>query len=118
MNSETSLDLLRRANSELERFFAGFSGARVEGTNQEVAALMQVERALRSIGALLNSGLQQTDNREMQQELASYRANLLRLRRELAVMQDSAASSRARLVTRQTHLHAAREWCDASRATQ
>ena len=118
MNSEISLSLLRCANSDLQDFFARFSGAPVLGTHEEVEALMQVERALRSVGALLDGALEDSADQQMQEELASYRDNLLRLRRELAVMQDSAASCRSRLFTRQRHLHAAQAWCAASRTTQ
>jgi len=118
MNRDTCLELLRRANAHLEHFFLRFSGAPVLGTNEEVDALLQVERTLHSVGALLKGGLQETKDRETQDELASYRANLLRLRRELAIMQDSAAGCRARLFARQKHLHAAQAWCAASRASQ
>lgn len=117
MNIENCLDLLRRANARLENFFARFSGAPVLGTDEEVEALLQVERAMRSIGTLLGKGLEESKDAETQQELARYRAHLLRLRRELAIMQDSAAGSRARLSARQKHLHAAQAWCAASCAT-
>ena len=118
MNSEIRLDVLRRANSDLEHFFSHFSGVPVSGTHEEVEALMQVERALRSVGALLDRGLEEGANRETQEELASYRGNLLRLQRELAVMQNSAANCRSQLFTRQRHLRDAQAWWAASRTTQ
>jgi hypothetical protein len=118
MNTAGHLDFLRRANVHLENFFARFSGAPVLGTNEEVEALLRVERALHSVRALLDGGLKETSDHETQNELARYRANLLRLRRELAMMQDSAAGCQARLFVRQKHLHAAQAWCAASRATR
>jgi len=118
MNTTGHLDLLRRANVHLENFFARFSGAPVLGTNEEVEGLLRVERALHSVRAPLDGGLQESNDRETLDELARYRANLLRLRRELAIMQESAAGCQARLFVRQKHLHAARAWCAASRATR
>ena len=51
----------------------------------------------------------------IRQELARYRENLLRLRNELARMQESAVGCRIRLDGRLKHLHAAQAWCAASR---
>jgi hypothetical protein len=118
MNTGGRLDLLGRANMCLENFFARFSGAPVLGTNEEVEALLRVERALHSVRALLDAGAIDTTQPETLDQLARYRANLLRLRHELAIMQESAAGCRARLFVRQKHLHAAQAWCAASRATQ
>jgi len=117
MNPASHLDLLRRANAHLENFFARFSGAPVLGTDQEIEALLRVERALHSVRALLDGSPQEGTDRETLDELARYRTNLHRLRGELAIMQESAAGCRARLFVRQKHLHAAQAWCAASQAT-
>ncbi len=115
IRSNTALNVLDRANAGLEHFFARFSGAAVMGTSDEVESLLQVEQILRSVRAVLD---QARDNPDIQDELAKYRVNLLRLRKELAIMQDSATASRAKLFVRQKHLHAAQAWCDTSRVTQ
>jgi hypothetical protein len=67
---------------------------------------------------LLDGRLQKSEDHEVRAELARYRENLVRLRRELATMEESAMGSRARLYSRQKHLHAAQAWCAASRATR
>ena len=117
INSEIRLRALRRANSDLEDFFTRFSGIPVSGTHEEVEALRQVERALRSVGTLLDGGSKDIASLDTQEELASYRTILVRLRRELAVMQDSAVSCRSQLFTRQKHLRGAQAWWAASRET-
>ncbi|HUI83931.1 MAG TPA: hypothetical protein VL240_06895 [Candidatus Binatia bacterium] len=111
------LELLRGANARFERFFARFSGAPVLGTDEEVEALLQIERTLETVGDFLDGRLQQSQHSEVRQELGRYRANLLRLRQELAIMQSSAADSQTRLLARQKHLHAAKAWCAVSRVT-
>jgi len=111
------LQVLRRANERLSRFFARFSGAPVLGTEEEVEGLLQVEGALHSVSALLDGRLQDSRTAEMRDEVARYRANLIRLRNELGVMQDAASSCKSRLVTRNKHLLAAQAWCAASRST-
>jgi len=111
------LQLLRRANERLGRFFARFSGAPVLGTQEEVEALLLVQGTLQSVGALLDGRLQSSRTVEVRDELALYRANLVRLRNELGVMQNAANSCRARLLARNKHLQAAQAWCAASRAT-
>lgn len=111
----TDVDLVRRANARLGSFFQRFSGAAVLGTSEEVEALLQVERALESVKEKLDGTLQGSSDVAVRQELARYRDNLVRLRVELAGMQQSAESCRARLFLRQKHLHAAQAWCAASR---
>ncbi len=108
------LDALRRANAQLTNFFAHFSGVPVVGTKEEVAALLQVEHTLHSVGRLLKRGVQQSSDPAVREELASYGTNLVRLRRELAIMQNSATGSRVRLVAKQNHLHGAQAWCAAA----
>ena len=112
-----SLQLLRRANERFGRFFTRFSGAPVLGTDEEVEALLQVENTLQSIRGYLDGRLQGNQTVAVRDELARYRANLVRLRHELAVMQNAAMGCRARLSERNKHLHAAQAWCAASRST-
>jgi hypothetical protein len=112
------LDALRRANAQLTNFFACFSGAPVVGTREEVEALLQVEHTLRSVARLLKQGVQRSSDPAVREELASYGTHLLRLRRELAIMQNSATGCQARLSVRQNHLHSAHAWFAASRATR
>ncbi len=69
----------------------------------------------KSVGALLDGRLQAIEDHEVRQELACYRQNLVRLRDELARMQESAVGCRVRLDSRLKHLHAAQAWCAASR---
>jgi len=111
------VQLLRRANERLGRFFARFSGAPVLGTEEEVEALLQVEGTMQSVGALLDGRLQSGRTTEIRDELALYRANLVRLRNELGAMQTAANGCRARLMAHNKHLQAAQAWCAASRAT-
>ncbi|MGB8885621.1 MAG: hypothetical protein WCC87_02810 [Candidatus Korobacteraceae bacterium] len=117
VDTNASLELVQRANAHLERFLARFADAAILGTDEEVEATLQLERALQSVAVLLDQGLQKCQDHEVRQELARYRQNLLQLRRELARMQESAMGSRARLYSRQKHLHAAQAWCAASRVT-
>lgn len=112
-----SLQLLRRANDRFTRFFARFSGAPVLGTDEEVEALLQVEHTLQSVRGYLDGRLQGSQTVTVRDELARYRANLVRLHHELAVMQNAALGCRARLAERNKHLQAAQAWCAASRAT-
>src|SRR5580698_30933 len=112
-----SLELLRQANSRLTRFFDRFAGAPVLGTDEELQAMLEVERTLKSVAALLDGRLQSDPTVGVREELARYRVQLLRLRDELARMEQSAAGCRSRLSARHKHLHAAQAWCAASRAT-
>ena len=105
----------QRLLGELLRSFLRYT--RVLGTQQEVEALSQLERALHSVGNLLNQGVQESNDGKVREELSRYGTYLLRLRRELATMQDLAIDCRVRLSTRQKHLDAAQAWCDASQAT-
>jgi hypothetical protein len=117
MNEQVSMELLRRANERFGRFFARFSGAPVLGTDEEVKALLQIEDTLHSVGVFLDGRLQRSQSPPVRDELARYRANLVRLRHELASMQSAALSCRERLASRQKNLQAAKAWCAASRAT-
>jgi hypothetical protein len=117
LDDNAALELLRRANARFGQFFRRFSGAPVLGSEEEVSALRQMEQTLQSVGALLDGRLQESSDSTLRQELARYRENLIQLRGELAAMQQSADGCRARLHSRQKHLHAAKAWCAASRAT-
>lgn len=118
MDPAASLDLLRSANESFCRFFECFAGVAVSGTDEEVKAMLQVERTLRAVGKFLNGDLKAAQNDEMREEIGRYRENLLRLHQELSGMQSSAHRSRARLFTREEHLHAAQAWCAATRSTR
>jgi hypothetical protein len=115
-----SLDLLRSANETFGRFFEHFAGVPVRGTDEEVEAMLHVERILRAVGRFLNGDLkaaQAAQNDELREEIGRYRGNLLRLRQELSTMQSSAHRSWTRLLTREKHLRAAQAWCAATRST-
>ena len=114
----TGLELLRSANESFGRFFQHFAGIPVRGTAEEVEAMLEVERVLRSVGTLLNRGLRASQDTAMRDEIGRYRENLLRLHRELSAMENSAIRSRARLFTREEHLQAAQAWCAAARSTR
>jgi hypothetical protein len=115
---QNALDILRQANRSLSRFFDRF-GVPLPGTADEVEALLQLEETLHAVGVLLLDGrLRDAGNSELQTEIARYRQSLVALRRQLSLMQDSAMACRARLYSREEHLHAVRAWCSASRDTQ
>jgi hypothetical protein len=118
MDPAASLELLRSANESFRRFFDHFAGLPVRGTEEEVEAMLQVERTLRSVGRFLNGDLKVSQDQSIYEEIARYRENLLHLRRELSAMQMSAHHSRARLFIREEHLHAAQAWCEANRSTR
>jgi hypothetical protein len=111
----SGLNLLRDANERFRCFFARFVGLAVEGNEEELKAMLQIERTLQSVGALLGSGLPSSRNSELRRELGEYRQNLLLLRDELRRMEDSAVACRGRLFTREQHLQATRAWCAAAR---
>jgi hypothetical protein len=118
VREEGGLGLLRAANQHFSEFFLQFAGTPVTGSDREVDALRRLERVLRSVGELLNRGLQKSCDSEVHDALLQYRENLLRLRRELGMMQDSAMACRGRLFVRQRHLDAAQAWCAAARDTR
>ena len=117
INDHAALQGLRHANEYISQFFARFSGAPVLGAETEVEGMLRLASTLRSVGALLDGRLQSQQGEAVRDELARYRANLLRLQAELGAMQSAAAGSRDRLLMRQKHLNAAKAWCVASRAT-
>ncbi len=116
INEVSNLDLLRDANEGFRNFFARFGGLPVEGNEEEVQAMFQIERTLRSVGTLLESGIQLAKNSELHRQLAEYRENLLRFREELRRMEGSANACRSRLASREQHLQATRAWCATARS--
>lgn len=112
----SSLDHLRDANERFRNFFARFAGLPVEGNEEELKAMIQIERTLRSVGGLLDSGLPAVKSGELQRELAQYRENLLHLREELRRMENSATVCRGRLFTREQQLRATQAWCATARS--
>ena len=117
IGNHRDLETLRHANDYIGQFFARFSGVPVGGTEKEVEDMLRLANTLRSVGALLGEGLQTKQGEAIRDELARYRANLLRLQAELGNMQSAAARSRDSLLMRQKQLNAAKAWCVASRAT-
>ena len=117
MSEDAKLETLRRANACFTRFFHRFSAAPVLGGKEEVEALLQVEAILDSVGQLLDGRLQNAQDHSVREELANYQQNLVRLRRQLAGMQQSALACQAHLDSRQKHLHAVKAWCAVARDT-
>ncbi|MGB7555801.1 MAG: hypothetical protein WBM04_15620 [Candidatus Korobacteraceae bacterium] len=117
MKQNSHIELLRQANASLLHFLGRSTGVSEVDRIEEVEALLQLEEALRSVGVLLDGGVQNSSDRDIREELARYRGNLVSLRRELSVMQDAATACRARLHLRQQHMQAAKAWCIASRQT-
>jgi hypothetical protein len=97
VNRNRCLNLLRRANAHLERFFASCSHQITFDPDEELEVLLQVERILRSVGALLGKDLDQDNGLVTRKELARHQANLVRLRRELAGVRADAPGGLARL---------------------
>jgi hypothetical protein len=114
----STLDHLRDANEDFRNFFARFGGLPVEGNDEELKAMLQIERTLRSVGALLHGDVLTAKNVDLNRELREYRENLLRLRDELRRMESSATACRSRLFTREQHLRATRAWCATARSTR
>jgi hypothetical protein len=115
LEESAGVDLLRHANRSLREFLAR-NGEAVQGSDDDVQAMLEVERTLRAVGGELER-LQHTDCPDVRVELELYRDNLVRLRRQLAIMQSAATECHARLFVREKHLRAAHEWCAATRTT-
>jgi len=116
INDSASLELLRQANTCFSDFFSRFPGAPAAGPGEELHALLQLHEFLESVGALLDGRLQSSSNPDVREALGCYRENLLRLRSELARMQECAMVRRASLDSRREHLCGAKAWCSLSRA--
>lgn len=117
MKPEEMFEVLRLANGHLVEFFARYSGVSVCGSSDDVEAMLGVERVLRSVAPVLKGFHCKLISPELSAEIDRYRVNLLRLRQELAAMQESAADTRTRLADRHRHLQAAMAWTSATRAT-
>jgi hypothetical protein len=91
------LKLLRHANARLERFFARVSQQITLHPQEELDILLQVERTVRAVGALLSAGVAQNDELVLRKQLARYRANMVRLRHTLASMQAGNCECQGRL---------------------
>jgi hypothetical protein len=116
IDDSLNLKLLQRANVCFAAFFERFSGAPSAAPDDELRALLQLHEALESVGALLDGRLQSAISHEVCPALDCYRQNLVRLRSQLAIMQQNAIARRERLDCRQEHLRGAKAWCVASRA--
>ena len=116
VNDSTRLELLQRANACFSAFFENFCGASAAGPEEELRALLQLHEAMESVGSLLDGGLQAATARQIREALDCYRQNLIRLRSQLSLMEQSTMASRERLNLRREHLSGARAWCVASRA--
>jgi hypothetical protein len=117
MSGDSQVERLRLANTELAVCFARFSGGAALKRHEQIQILLRLENTLRCMGALLEHGLVDCKDPETQDELILYRANLLRLQRELNAPQARAITDPARLNARQRHLPGTALWCTASRTT-
>lgn len=115
MSDGASLELLWRANACFRRFFELLLLSPVTGSNEELGVLLQLHETVESVGALLDGRLQSAACRDVREALTCYRENLVRLRDELARMQESAMARRAGLDRQREHLSGAKAWCAAAR---
>ena len=115
MNNSAELELLHRANHHFARFFERVSSAAGLPPDEELRALLQLHRTLESVGMWFDGRLQTAISDELCHALDRYRQNLLRLRSQLAGMQQSAIANRERLDQRLQHLNGAKAWCAVSR---
>ena len=116
LTDSAPLELLWRANACFRLFFDQFADPRQSGSDAELRALRQLHELMQSVRSLLDGRLQSSTDREVREALGCYRENLIRLRRELASLQEAAMDRRASLDSRREHLQAAKAWCAASRA--
>ena len=86
INSAYVLDLLRRANSQIEHWCTGSLRAATPGTLEELRMLSQVEALLEEIAPLLRKGLQHVRDNELRAEVVAYKRNLIRLQYQLATI--------------------------------
>jgi hypothetical protein len=100
----------------LQRLLFALSRRAGSGPDEELQALPQLHELLQSVGVLLDGRLQSISNRDVREALGCYRDNLLRLRSELAHMQECAVVRRASLDSRREHLCGTQARCSVSRA--
>lgn len=86
INSADVLDLLRRANSEIEHWCRSSLRAATPGTLEELRTLSRVEALLEEIAPLLRKGLHRVGDNELRAEVAAYKRNLIRLNYQLATI--------------------------------
>ena len=86
INSAYVLDVLRRANSQIEHWCTGSLRAATPGTLEELRMLSQVEALLEEIAPLLRKGLQHVRDNELRAEVVAYKRNLIRLQYQLATI--------------------------------
>jgi hypothetical protein len=115
LEKPAEIDVLRDANQGLRAFLARSAGD-VQGSEDDVGAMLEVERILRAVGRELDR-LRCCDRDDVRVELELYRDNLVRLRQQLGFLQKSATECQARLFIREKHLRAAQQWCAASHST-
>jgi len=116
VNENAGLELLQRANVCLTGFFEQFFDTPSYGSDEELRALVQLHETLESVRAWLDGRLQNATNHDLREALRGYRENLIRLRRQLAIMQEDTLTARSHLDSEREHLASARAWCAASRA--
>jgi hypothetical protein len=93
VNCAYVLDLLRRANSQIEHWCRSSLRAATPGTLEELRVLSQVEALLEEIAPLLRKGLQHVGDDELRAEVAAYKRNLIRLQHQLATISPLIAES-------------------------
>jgi hypothetical protein len=118
LNPKDDLETLQGANASLVRFLDRLASAPAPGADYEIEALVTLEETLQSVGVLLSSGLQNSNEPAIREEFRHYRDNLVALHRELSGMQNRALASRARLYFHDSHLQTIKAWCHTSRETQ
>jgi hypothetical protein len=118
LNPNNDLETLQGANASLVRFLDRFAAAPVPGSDYEIEALVTLEETLQSVGVLLSSGLQNSNEPAIREEFRHYRDNLVAPHRELSGMQNRALASRACLYFHENHLQMIKAWRRTSRETQ
>jgi hypothetical protein len=114
IGGQPGLERLREANQYITEFFARFSGAPVQGSKEEVQEMLRLANTLRSVGALLDGRSRPKQGEIVRDELARYRANLLRLQAELGSLQPATAGARGRFQVRQRQPNASKAGCGNS----
>ena len=115
VNSQQSLELLRRANACCADFLSRSSSAGPHPeAEHELRALLVLNQNLEAVGTLLEQSLAETGDQEVRGELDRYRSYLLQLRAELARSQDQTLHSRSALEQRRRHLHNVRTWFNSA----
>lgn len=109
------LSILQHANHVILEFLGRYAGRPVQGTQQEVRALCEIEATVRSVGAILHAGQPSAMPQPVSAELTMYRENLTRLHNELACLQISASERLNGCEGRRDHLNGLQLWYRALR---